>query len=101
VLIWDKVSKLGNKLNGDDVTHLNLDRKTYCMELNMKMFICRGYNGSGVDNVMELSMKMFICRGYNGSGVDNVMELSMKMFICRGYNGNGVDNVSAIYNGWK
>jgi hypothetical protein len=30
---------------GPCYTFLRLDRKTYCMKFNLKVFICRRYNG--------------------------------------------------------
>jgi len=47
------VSKLSDRLKGTIYTFFELDRKTYYMEINLKMFICRGYNGGegGIDDV--------------------------------------------------
>jgi hypothetical protein len=36
---------------GSCYTFWKLDKKTYHTKFNLKMFICKGYNGRGVDNV--------------------------------------------------
>jgi hypothetical protein len=39
-------------------TFFRLDRKTYCTEFNLKMFICKGYNGGQGDDVIV------VCNGW-------------------------------------
>jgi hypothetical protein len=44
----DGVSKLGDRLEGDNVcTFFNLDKKTYPTKFNLEIFICTWYNWRG------------------------------------------------------
>jgi hypothetical protein len=52
VLNWDEVSKSNDKLEGDHATHFkSWIERPIAQSLIWKMFICKGYNRRGADDV--------------------------------------------------